>query len=236
MGTVELIKVYYAGAKANKVLPQNYHIREPAGNGYAHALVIRDVGKTVLVFDPFNFQGWNIASHAGEINTFDKRTQTQTPLPGLELDKEFWLEFLLNKWQYFTQLNMTKDWQRAAVIIKALGGEVPKVVGSEAEAALIDGAIVVKKGKTQRSEGKPCVPEVFKPLKKSSKRGAVVDFFYKDTPQSVPECLSTLGITRSNMLSHLYCANRDQGWGYEITGDCIRTVTPEGEQTVWIDE
>lgn len=229
---VELIKVYYAGAHANKVLPQNYHIKEPAGNGYARALIIQREKRT-LVFDPFNFQGWDVANHCGEINVLNNGHQE--PAPRYDMDVEFWKKFLLEKWHHFAALNMNKDWLRASIIMKELGAEVPKVMTAEAVDAMeangedVTG-IIIQKPKKQRSAGKEVNPEGFKPLKKQSKRGMVCDFFLKDTPQPIVECMSEFGMSRSNVLSHLSCANRDQGWGYDIVGDCVKTVVPEGEE------
>lgn len=230
--SVELIKVYYAGSHANKVLPQNYHIKEPAGNGYARALIIQREKRT-LVFDPFNFQGWDVANHAGEINILVKGRQM--PAPRYDMDVEFWKAFLLDKWHHFAKLGMQKDWLRASIIMKELGAEVPKVMTAEAVAVMEANGedvadIIIQKPKKQRSPGKQVNPEIFKSLKKQSKRGKVCDFFLKDTPQPIVECMSEFGMTRSNVLSHLSCANRDQGWGYEIVGDCVKTIVPEGSE------
>ena len=55
----------------------------------------------------------------------------------------------------------------------------------------------------------------------------------QDTPQPIVECMSKFEMSRSNVLSHLSCANRDQGWGYELTGDCVKVIIPEGEEP-WV--
>lgn len=235
---VELVKVYYGGAHCNKVLPQSYLIKEPEGNGYARALIIQG-DKRTLVFDPFNFKGWNIANHAGELNTLvGGRTGTQAPVERYDMDVEFWKKFLLERWHHFSKLGMNKDWLRASIILKEIGADVPKVMTAEAVAALEAqgediSEIIVQKPKKQRSDGKEMDAEKFKPLKKDSKRGKVCDFFLKDTPQPIVDCMSELDMTRSNVLSHLSCANRDQGWGYELTGDCVKVVIPEGVEA-WV--
>lgn len=232
---VELVSVYYAGAAANKFLPQSYLIKEPEANGYGRALVIQGP-RTSLVFDPFNFMGWNIANHAGELNVLDENKK-QVPAPRLPLDVEFWKEFLLKKWKHFSSLGMQKDWSRASIVMKALGAEVPKVMTQDvADALQAEGVdmsdIIVQKPKKVRSAGKQVIPEKFKPLKRLSKRGSVCEFFLNDVPQPIVECMTKLSMSRSNVLSHLCCANRDQGWGYELTGDCVKVVIPDGA-TPW---
>lgn len=242
-GGVELVTAYYGGSHCNKVLPQAYLIKEPAGNGYARALIMQGE-KNTLIFDPFNFQGWNIANHAGELNTLPRDIAARgkdrgytvgrgEPVERLPLDVAFWQEFLLKQWTHFSRLGMQKDWVRASTIMKALGGEVPKVITAEAAEAMAESGadmtdVIVQKAKKQRSAGKPLNAEGFKVLKRDSKRGQVCDFFLKDTPQPIVECMSTLDMSRSNVLSHLSCANRDQGWGYELLGDCVLVTVPEG--------
>lgn len=237
MSNVELVKIYYAGVAANKHLPQNYLIKEPACNGYGRALIIQG-DKRTMVFDPFNFQGWDIANHAGELNVLVNGRQQ--PTERYELDVKFWRKFLLDKWHYFAQLGMQKDWLRASTIMKALGADVPKVMPAEAIAAMeaegedVSG-IIAQKPKKQRSAGKEMRAEGFKPLKRESKRGKVCEFFLRDVPQPIVECMSKYDMTRSNVLSHLSCANRDQGWGYELVGDCVKVVVPDGCEP-WEDE
>lgn len=232
---IDLVQVYYPGAAGAKHLPQRYSILQPETNGYARALVLRGE-KRSMIFDPFNFKGWEVGNDCGELNVLNNGRRE--PAPSYEVDVEFWKKFLLDKWHYYSSLGMQKDWLRASVIMKELGAEVPKVMTAEAIATMEakgedTTGIIAQKPKKLRSAGKDVKPEIFKQLKRDSKRGKVCDFFLQDTPQPIVECMSKFEMSRSNVLSHLSCANRDQGWGYELTGDCVKVIIPEGEEP-WV--
>ncbi len=98
---------------------------------------------------------------------------------------------------------------------------------------------VAKKAATKKStgrKGKPAANKLTKPVKKNSKRGAVLAKFTLKTAKTAEKAASEIGTNRSNILSHLHDLHKYHGIGYELDGDGPVSIhLPKGCKTPWAE-
>ncbi len=208
MQAVEYARVYFVRGTAPSFWENTYEVDDPPATGYTHVCMMRGEKRTTL-FCPHTLQSYQVSNKAGEVVTAERHP--------LEVDR---LAYYINKaWKTYAALGIQRDYEVAAMVLSALGQPVPTYTtppkmdaeGNEIEA---------------KKHGKPVNEEALAPCKRSSKRGAVAEFFLQ--PQSLLEAMAKLDLTRSGVLSHLFTLNKDHGVGYELQGDIARLIVPEG--------
>jgi len=95
--------------------------------------------------------------------------------------------------------------------------------------------VAKKKTAAAGRKGKPAAAKLQKPLKKDSKRGAVLAQFLGKKTITAEGAAKSLKTNRSNVLSHLHDLNKYNGIGYELDGDGPVSVTlPKGCKSPWV--
>lgn len=179
-----------------------FAIKDPPVGGTATAFILGE-GKRLVLFHPFTLLAYSVPDDAMEITTAKDIAYDPKRLAGM----------ITTKWKDYKFLQMQRDYGTAAAVLIELGAEVPE-----------DTPIMEKddKKKPKKGGGKPFEEDRFKPLKVGGKRYTVAKFFLK--PTSVLAAMAKLNMTRSGILSHLFCIWRDHGVGYEVHGDTARLL------------
>lgn len=114
-----------------------------------------------------------------------------------------------------------KDFDTAAIVMRKLELTVPLIERAPGEPDKVSGGKEVSKALT-------------KPVKRTSRKGQVLEFFWPES-KSIRECMAEMGISRSNVLSQLYLLQKDHGIGYELKNDAAIISMPEGCTNPWED-
>ncbi len=204
---VELIKTYFMNGTAPKGTRHPFALTDPPTSGHGHVVVIRGEKRSTLLC-PFSLRSYQMMNHFAEVAA-GKVVQVE-PLRLASL--------ITKNWEDCVAMGLQRDYSVAALVLTELGAEVPKMAPVE----LAEGEVAKTQG------GKPANPAILRVVKPSSKRGEVALFFHSATPQSVHEAMARLGLTRSGVLSHLFCLHRDHGVGYTLANDCATLLVPDG--------
>ena len=90
----------------------------------------------------------------------------------------------------------------------------------------------VKAPRAPRAVGKPAGrPEDFRPVRSGTARAKIVSQIPTDVPVKIDTVVQVTGIDRKTLMVHLACLHRDCAIGYEVDGDGVRLVLPEGKTT-----
>ena len=215
---IELTRVYYVKGTSPKYSRNRFHVKEPPTAGWQHAFVM-DLGNSrARLFCPFTLQSWVIPHDAGEIAGLNR----------LPVEPEKWVVLIGRNWREYFAQGRECDFVTAATVLDRLGAKPPDLGG------VVQGSGSRRRSGAQterkvRSNGKPVVEEALRQIKPTGRRADVARFFLE--PASVPACMAKLELTRSGVLSHLYCINRDHGLGYDLlSGDTARLVVPKGHK------
>lgn len=180
--------------------------------GWGQAFVVdKDpTAKTVMLFCPFTYSGFQVTRHSFEYNSL-KPCRDPFRRDWHERNmREKWLQAVENRWQ--------RDFAQAAVVMKLLGMEVPLDTMPEGMEAKPTG------GKEADALG------LLKPVKRKGRRGDVLAFFLaaEGFKRSLHEAMAEFGVTRSNLLSQLYLLQKDHGIGYALANDAATITLPAG--------
>lgn len=184
-------------------------VHNPPCNGWQSAFIVTGEKRSV-VFCPYSFESFPMPNDAAElVRSLPNDVTTRTRI---------WMkDFLQRKWQEYQTLGLMKDYDTAALVFRRLGMEPPQqlVKGGEED--------VREKG------GKGPAPELLKPVRRSGKRGAFLQYFLDNFgSRSVREAMADLEMTRSNVLSYLFMLHKDHGIGYTLVGDTAEITLPDG--------
>jgi hypothetical protein len=204
---IQLARTYFMNGPAPKGTRHPFGLQDPPTSGYGLVLILRGEKRSTLLC-PFTLRSYPLANHFAEV-------AGSVPV---EATSERLIDVLTQSWADSTAMGLQRDYAVAALALTELGGPVPKT----AVTSLADGEAPKVQG------GKPVVHEALRVVNPESKRGAVARFFSAPAPQSLHEAMARLELTRSGVLSHLHCLNRDHGVGYTLAGDCATLVVPEG--------
>ncbi len=205
-----LVKTYFIRGTAPKGTRHPYSVGDPPTSGWGHVIMLRGEKRSTLLC-PFSLQSYQVANHFSEVALSIV----------VEATPERMAELITKSWHENVSMGLQRDFAVAALMLTELGAEVPKIASTPVIGT--DGLEVVK---TQG--GKPIVHGNLRVVKPSSKRGEVAKFFMGPAPQSLHEAMARLGLTRSGVLSHLFCLSRDHGVGYTLSNDCAVLLIPEG--------
>lgn len=204
-----LIRTYFVRGSQPKHWRHHFAIQDPPTSGFGYVVLLRGDKRSTLLC-PYTLYSFQAPNHSGEIQ-FAK---------DVEVSPEKLAEVITASWKGVAAIGLQRDYALAAAVLAALGAEVPKlehpaVVDGEGPSAKVQG-------------GKPVIEANLRPVKPTSKRGEVARFFTADKPQSLHEAMARLGLTRSGVLSHLFCLHRDHGVGYTLANDCASLQLPAG--------
>lgn len=202
---VRFVKLYYCSGGSPNFWRYKYEITSPPTSGFSRAIVILGEKRSTILC-PYTLESFQVNNKCGEL--------AQATLFDYPADKIGAL--IAKSWEQCVKLQFQRDYSVAALALAALGQPVPKFIPPPR--ADDDG----KRG------GKETVLAALKPVNPLSKRGKVATFFANSELMSVHEAMARLELTRSGVLSHLFCLNRDHGIGYELVRDCARLLVPEG--------
>lgn len=201
---VRFVKLYYCAGGSPKFWKFRYEVSDPPCNGFSHALVILGEKRSTILC-PYTLHSYQVNNYCGEI--------AQAKLVDYPVEKIG--QLVTEAWEQCVKLQFQRDFQVAALALAALGLPVPKFVP-------------VQRDEDAKKGGKEIERSNLKPVNPDSRRGQVARFFSQGELQSVHEAMARLELTRSGVLSHLFCLNRDHGVGYELVRDCARLIIPEG--------
>lgn len=192
-------------------------VQDAPTTGHSTCFVIeREDAKFVTLFCPYTFSSYQVSRRSSEWDS----------LRPIKPKDDGWLSALMQRqWNETSKLGLVRDFDTAARIFKNLGLEVPSTSTGARDADKIRG-------------GKEVMTTLKRPIKKESRRGAVLSFFLNQQGASARAAMDEFGISRSNVLSQLHCLQKDHGVGYTVKGDAIFVHLPEGyeEDDVWVLE
>ncbi len=211
---VLLVKTYFIKGTQPKGWRNQFVISDPPTSGYGHVVMIKGEKRSTLLC-PFTLTAYQVPNSCGEM----------AMASGVPITNPRLAEILTDSWQAVSAMGLQRDFAVAAMVLTQLGAPVPKMavhVPSEFSGQRDEEAPVKVQG------GKPIDMAVLRVVNPASKRGAVAKFFAADAPQSLHEAMARLGLTRSGVLSHLFCLSRDHGVGYVLQNDCASLLIPAG--------
>jgi hypothetical protein len=214
LDNIDLVKTYFVNGTQPKGWRHQFTVQNPPTTGYGHVVVIRGEKRSTLLC-PFTLQSFQVPNSSGEM-----AMATVVPVMPARL-----IGLLTQSWHDASKLGLQRDFAVAAMVLTELGAEVPKMAAREYSEFSGEGD---EAGKPKVQGGKAINNAALRPVKPDSKRAEVARFFHTPTPQSIHEAMARLGLTRSGVLSHLFCLSRDHGVGYELANDCATLLVPEG--------
>lgn len=191
-------------------------VKDPPTSGWGHAFLIDRGGKLVTLFSPFTMDAYQVTRTSAEVLGME---------PAAPFDRERAVGHVMQTWQMVANFGWMKKFDEAAMVLQALGAEVPLRTAAEGEGAEPE----VRGGKEADALG------LLKPVKRSGRRGQVLAFFLQGT-RSAREAMAEFGVTRSNLLSQLYLLQKDHGIGYALVGDAVSVTLPTGCDDPWEPE
>lgn len=211
-------------------------VRDPPCNGWGTALLLDreqdDRGKPMKMVTLFAlswFDSWQVSRRCTEYQSIRHpyhhrlKSGELRPDEAEERSLAYYREALPRMWATVAGFGWTgKDFDTAAAIMRKLGLDVPLVLREDGE-------------ETRVSGGKEVAVGLTKPVKRASRKGQVLSFFWPET-KSIREAMAEFGITRSNVLSQLYLLQKDHGIGYELKGDAAIITMPQGCDNPWTEE
>jgi hypothetical protein len=209
----QLVRTYFVNGQQPGHWRHRFAVNTPPTAGYGHVVLLRGEKRSTLLC-PYSLQSYQVPNSCGEVGLAKPVEVTNERLAAL----------VTQGWTDAAQLGLQRDFAVAAMVLTQLGAEVPTTI----EASPSSFSRVQESGEPKVQGGKPVVTENLRPVKPGSKRGEVAKFFMADKPQSLHEAMARLGLTRSGVLSHLFCLSRDHGIGYSLAGDCATLIIPEG--------
>lgn len=204
---VRFVKLYWCAGGSPNFWRFKYEVTDPPNSGFSHAVVLLGEKRSTILC-PYTLEAFQVNNKCGEL--------AQAKL--VEYPAESIGKLISATWERCVRLQFQRDYQVAALVLAALGQPVPKFLPPPRAEGDSEG----------RKGGKETVKEALRPVNPESKRGKVARFFAATEPQSVHEAMARLELTRSGVLSHLFCLNRDHGVGYELVRDCAILQIPEG--------
>jgi hypothetical protein len=208
--------------KRSRSLGWNYYVTDPPVAGTTSAFIF-DEGNKVLIFHPYTLTAFVVPPDASEVVGVKDVLDWNT-----DKNKSRLVDMILEKWKLYKHLDMQRSYDVAAKVLLELGGSAPK------ESELVMPNRPAKPIKPQRVSGKPAEGDRFKPLKSSGRRAEVAAHFTGGG--SILEGMATFNLTRSAILSHLFCIWRDHGIGYSIQGDSAKLEWPTDEPVLEEDD
>lgn len=182
-------------------------VTDPPTNGSQCCFVIPG-DKRWMVFCPVSFSSYQVT-----VGGYEQKTFEGSPTP---FDPAKLADWLIAKWETFAEHGNQVDYNMAARVIKELGGKVPTVVPMSTD-----------EDPNKERGGKPVADNLVKPVKRTSKRGKVLEWFIETgEARSIREAMAEFDTTRSNVLSYLHNLNKDHGIGYRLVGDTALVELP----------
>jgi hypothetical protein len=203
----QLVRTYFVNGHQPKHWRHRFVVENPPTAGYHSVVLLRGEKRSTLLC-PYSLLSYQVPNSCGEIGL---------SMP-MEVTNERLAALITKSWGEATKLGLQRDFAVAAMVLTQLGAEVPKFETQKTDAA----------GTPKVQGGKPINPAVLRPVDPESQRGRVARFFSADVPQSLHEAMARLDLTRSGVLSHLFCLSRDHGVGYSLANDCASLLVPEG--------
>lgn len=210
-----------------------HEVRDPPNCGWGIALLIdREVDdrgrpmKLVTLFALSWFDSWQVSRASLEYQSLKHPEEHRVRAGTLRAHEyEAALKSRMTRripatWRSIESFGWQKDFDTAALILRKMGEEVPFMQARDGGEAKVSG------GKEADALG------LAKPVKRSSRKGQVLAFFWPDT-KSIREAMAEMGISRSNVLSQLYLLTKDHGIGYELKGDAAIIAMPAGCSDPW---
>lgn len=204
---VRFVRLYYCAGGSPKHWTYRYEISDPPTSGFSHAVVLLGEKRSTILC-PYTLESFQVNNRCGELAQAHKVDISPERLGGVIRDA----------WERCVRLQQQRDFGVPALVLTALGQAVPKNLPRPTAAA-----------EASRG-GKTVLEGQLRPVNPASRRGQVARFFLAGNgqPQSIHEAMARLGLTRSGVLSHLFCLNRDHGVGYDLSGDCATLRVPDG--------
>lgn len=203
---LQFVRTYYIRGAAPRSLKGRYGISDPPTSGWSHAVLLPGDKRSTLLC-PFTLHSYQIHNDCLEVSGAVPISFNAEALAGR----------ITECWERMVGFGFQRSYDVAAVALTRLGAPVPRILPTQAEGS-----------EQRRTGGKEVDEATLRPVRQASKRGRVAEFFLSDEPQSLREAMAVLGLSRSGVLSHLYCLNRDHGVGYELAADCARLLVPDG--------
>lgn len=198
----------------------NFAISQPPLAGRTTIFIIGDTCRCTL-FHPYTLWSAIVPHDCEEIATsveylFDRATLARV---------------IYEKWIMYKELGLSGDFQLAEQVLTELGGEIPhddipRDTSFFCEAPETNTEAEAKRYKKKR--GKEPDAARFRPIKMTGRRSEVAQFFC--VRGSLPEAMVKFNMTRSGVLSHLYCIWRDHGVGYSISNNGAELLPPPDVQ------
>jgi hypothetical protein len=215
---IEYFNLYWISGILPKDAMFRNEVHDPPVGGWSHVFLKRGEKKS-LILCPYSLKAFWVSNKSAEIASLvDPREGDGSPLDMTPAVRQRITGRILDKWAEFQQKGTQADYNEAAIILKGLGMEVPTTV-------------VDKTGEadTKSRGGKQATAILLKVVKESSKRGKFLQYFLdNDGMRSVRETMAEFGMTRSNALSYLFTLNKDHGIGYDLVGDGVTVILPDG--------
>lgn len=202
---LKFMRVYFAKGDMPKSR-HRYALSDPPCTGHSRVFVLAGE-KRSTIFCLHTFRSYQVRNDCAEIELAEPWAMPDDIVSRIQ-----------HTWAKWHAMGAQVDYDVAAVVLTRLGGEVPKLAAIERPG---------QEPKESRG-GKALDETLLRPVKRTSKRGQVLEFFMGEGAQSILEAMARMDLTRSGVLSHLFCLNRDHGIGYELAGDVVRLGLPEG--------
>jgi hypothetical protein len=199
---IRLKRAYFVVGPQPKHWENVYEVKDAPAGGY-HWVLVDDQDPYQFILHPQYLTTHKVSMTAGELKDVPER----------ELNEAYWIDHIEKKLQYALGQDLEIDYQMVALFLSILKGEKVEVV---------------KKPETSKKKkgGKPLNAEAFKPVRMGSKRGEVAHFFINEI-RSVEDAERELGMSRNNVLTHLFSLNKYHGLGYIVNGGMVELLTPK---------
>jgi hypothetical protein len=203
--------IFYSNGWTGKDSRSRSEIKDADINGNALAFALSQEGsRYVHVFCPFHMRAWQVSRDSLEYRSLRRAEQP--------IDRQRIVGIIHRNWADAARRLWQRDFDVAAMVLRALGAEVPVNALPEGTEAKTTG------GKEADVLG------LLKPVKRGGRRAEVLSFFLEGEggKRSIHEATAKFGISRSNLLSQCYLLQKDHGIGYSVMGDAVQVTLPEG--------
>lgn len=210
-------RVYWLYGVAPRESRLKNDVTDPPVGGWQHVLAFPGEKRWTL-FCPITF-----TSHQVSVGSMEQDSFEGSPRP---YTREWLASWITERWHAFATAGSQVDYDMAARVLRELGAEVPTVVP------------LAREEDDQRERGgKPAADRLLKPVKRSGKRGRVLEWFLDGGgPRSIREAMAEFEATRSSVLSYLFNLNKDHGVGYRLVGDTAEVELPPGCESPWDEQ
>jgi len=204
-------RIFWVCGTTPKNMTRN-DVTDPPTNGQQCVFVFPGE-KHWMAFCPISFTSYRLTVGGMEQKSFEG--------PTTEYSKEYLSEWLTQSWKKFATSNYQVDYNMAARVLKELGAPIPTAMPT------------AKEGEEDKERGgKPTADKLLKPVKRTSKRGKVLEWFIETgEARSIREAMAEFEASRSSVLSYLHNLNKDHGIGYRLIGDTalVELPVPDGD-------